>query len=308
MSITLRQLRYVTAVATHQSFRRAAAALHVSQPAMTAQVQLLEAQLGAPVLTRSRRGVSPTPFGQAVLDQAHTVLAEVEQLTALGREAAAQPLRLGVIPTIAPYLGAEAIDIGGRISPHGLALIEGKTAELLDGLRDGTLDGALLALPADGAGLAPDLVGETAFVEPFLALLPAGDSLADQVGLRLADLRRRPLLLLEEGHCLADQTLALCGPEAGPAPLRAGSLAVVVRLVAKGHGVSVLPAMAIAHDCHRGDGTVTRPLSDPGACRRIGLAWRRGARGERAWRRLAAALARLAPAAPGQPAPALAAE
>lgn len=308
MSVTLRQLRYFTAVAAHQSFRRAAAALNVSQPAMTAQIQLLEDQLGGLVLNRSRRGVSPTLLGRAVLDQATTVLAEVDRLMALGSEAAARPLRLGVIPTIAPYLGAEAIDLGAQLSPHGVDLIEGKTADLLDGLRNGALDGALLALPEDLEELGRDLTGETAFSEPFLALLHAGDPLAAQSSLTVAELRSRPLLLLEEGHCLADQTLALCGPAAERAPLRAGSLAMLVRLVAKGRGVSLLPAMAAAHDCRPGDGTVTRPLSDPGASRRVGLAWRRGARSERSLRRLAAALARLAPTTERPPALALAAE
>ncbi|MFA5120158.1 hydrogen peroxide-inducible genes activator [Zavarzinia sp.] len=296
MSISLRQLRYLVAVADHQSFRKAATALNVSQPAMTAQIQLLEQTLDGLVLTRSRRGVSPTPLGEAVIAKARGILGEVESLKALGAAAAARPLRLGVIPTVAPYLGPDVMELGGLYAPDGLELTEGRTADLLAGLRAGTLDAALLALPADGA-FGRDLEAAEAFHEPFLALVPAGDPLAAQAEVPVADLASRPLLLLEEGHCLADQALALCGDNQQRGPIRSGSLATLSRLVGRGKGVTLLPAMAVATECRAGDGTAVRPLPDPAPGRTIGLVWRKGATGERCWRRLAQGLGRLKPTA-----------
>lgn len=294
MSISLRQLRYLVAVADHQSFRKAATALNVSQPAMTAQIQLLEQSLDGLVLTRSRRGVAPTPLGEAVIAKARGILSDVEGLRALGVAAAARPLRLGIIPTVAPYIGPDAVEFGSSYAADGIELVEGRTADLIAGLRAGTLDAALLALPEQGS-LGRDLETATAFAEPFYALLPDNDPLADSAQVSLADLTDRTLLLLEEGHCLADQALSLCSAEQKRGPVRAASLSTLSRLVARGKGVTLLPAMAVSVESHMGDGTVVRPLPAPAPGRTVGLAWRKGATGERCWRRLAQALARLKP-------------
>ncbi|PWR18920.1 hydrogen peroxide-inducible genes activator [Zavarzinia compransoris] len=293
MSISLRQIRYLVAVADHQSFRKAAAALNVSQPAMTAQIQLLEQSLDGLVLTRSRRGVAPTALGEAVIAKARGILAEVENLRALGAAAAARPLRLGIIPTIAPYIGPDVVEMGATYAAEGLELIEGRTQDLLSGLRTGTLDAALLAVPAHGA-LGRDLETAMSFTEPFFALVPGDDSLAAAGEVTVEALASRPLLLLEEGHCLADQALSICGEGQQRGPIRAASLSTLSRLVARGKGVTLLPAMAVAVECHAGDGTAVRPLAAD-AGRSIGIAWRKGATGERCWRRLALALARLKP-------------
>lgn len=294
MSISLRQIRYLVAVADHQSFRKAATALNVSQPAMTAQIQLLEQSLDGLVLTRSRRGVTPTALGEAVIAKARGILAEVEGLRALGAAAAARPLRLGVIPTIAPYLGPDLIDLGATYAAEGLELIEGRTGELVSALRAGTLDAALLALPQSGV-LGRDLETAIAFTEPFYALLPQADPLAASGEVSVEALADRPLLLLEEGHCLADQALSLCDDGQLRAPMRASSLSTLARLVGRGRGVTLLPAMAVAVESHQGDGTVVRRLPDPAPGRTIGVVWRKGATGERCWRRLAQGLARLKP-------------
>lgn len=294
MSISLRQIRYLVAVADHQSFRKAAAALNVSQPAMTAQIQLLEQTLDGLVLTRSRRGVAPTALGDAVIAKARGILAEVENLRALGAAAAARPLRLGVIPTIAPYIGPDVVEMGAAYAAEGLELIEGRTQELLSALRTGTLDAALLAMPANGS-LGRDIETAISFAEAFYALIPADDVLAAETVITAEALASRPLLLLEEGHCLADQALAVCGEGQQRGPIRAASLSTLSRLVARGKGVTLLPAMAVGIESHAGDGTMVRPLATE-AGRTIGIAWRKGATGERCWRRLALALARLKPA------------
>ncbi|MDD3444319.1 MAG: hydrogen peroxide-inducible genes activator [Zavarzinia sp.] len=299
MSISLRQIRYLVAVADHQSFRKAAAALNVSQPAMTAQIQLLEQSLDGLVLTRSRRGVTPTPLGEAVIAKSRHILAEVENLRALGAAAAARPLRLGIIPTIAPYLGPDVVEMGAAYAPEGLELVEGRTADLLAALRAGTLDAALLAMPAMG-NLGRDIETATAFSEAFYALVPEHDVLAAQSEIPVEALAARPLLLLEEGHCLADQALSICGDGQQRAPIRAASLATLSRLVARGKGITLLPAMAVGVEFRPGDGTVLRPLPDPAPGRTVGLAWRKGATGERCWRRLAQGLARLKPNVPAQ--------
>jgi LysR family hydrogen peroxide-inducible transcriptional activator len=294
MSISLRQLRYLVAVADHQSFRKAATTLNVSQPAMTAQIQFLEQSLDGLVLTRSRRGVAPTALGEAVIAKARGILSEVESLRALGVAAAARPLRLGVIPTVAPYLGPDAVEFGAAYTPEGVELVEGRTADLIAGLRTGTLDAALLALPDQGT-LGRDLETATAFAEAFFVLLPDNDALAGSAQVSLHDLSERTLLLLEEGHCLADQALSLCGETQKRGPGRAATLSTLSRLVARGKGITLLPAMAVSVESHLGDGTVVRALPDPAPGRTIGIAWRKGATGERCWRRLAQALGRLKP-------------
>ncbi|MCF4166931.1 hydrogen peroxide-inducible genes activator [Zavarzinia compransoris] len=295
MPISLRQIRYLVAVADHQSFRKAAAALNVSQPAMTAQIQLLEQALDGLVLTRSRRGVTPTALGEAVIAKSRHILAEVENLRALGAAAAARPLRLGIIPTIAPYIGPDVVEMGAAYAAEGLEVVEGRTAELLASLRNGTLDAALLAMPTTGAGLGRDIETAAAFSESFYALLPDSDPLAGRMEIDVQALTERPLLLLEEGHCLADQALSVCGEGQQRAPIRAASLATLSRLVARGKGITLLPAMAVGVEFHPGDGTVLRPLPEPAPGRTVGLAWRKGATGERCWRRLAQGLARLKP-------------
>ncbi len=271
---TLRQLEYLVAVAETLSFRAAAARCHVSQPALSEQIRLLEEQLGVRLLERDSQRVALTAAGSQVLERARAVLDDVEGLVdaALGQGGPlAGPLSLGLIPTVAPYVLPGLLAAARRAHPRlRLVLREARTATLLEELRAGHLDAGLLALPVTVPGLASVPVGE----DPFLLAVPRGHKLAAKGPARLADLRREEVLLLEDGHCLRDQALALCG-EAGAQEtedVRATSLHTLVRLVAAGLGITLLPALA--RDEAEGERVVLRPFRDPPPGRTLGLAWR----------------------------------
>ena len=249
MNITLRQLAYFKALAEEAGFGRAADRMRVSQPALSMQIKELEAELGAPLVERQPRRVVLTPYGRSILDHAERILSELQRIedTARWREGLAGQLKLGVIPTIAPYL---LPDLLARLRAGDIALDvqvqEGKTARLLSDLREGRLDAAILALPAG----AEDLVERPLFRDHFLlAGSPAriealGDAAAD---LRPEQIGPSQLLLLEDGHCLTDQALAVCGRGRGHAQINMGasSLATLSRLVAAGFGLTLMPELAI---------------------------------------------------------------
>ena len=277
---TLRQLEYLVAVAEDLSFRAAAARCHVSQPALSEQIQLLEEQLGVRLLERDARRVSLTAAGAHLLDRARAVLTDVDTLVdaALGQGGPLTgPLSLGAIPTVAPYLLPGLLAALRKAHPKlRLTLRESQTSTLLDLLRGGRLDAALLALPVSAAGLASVPV----CADPFLLAAPHGHRLAGKGPVRLSELRREEVLLLEDGHCLRDQALELCG-EAGAheaADVRATSLRTLTRLVAAGLGVTLLPA--IARD-EAGEGVVLREFREPAPKRTLGLCWRASSSRER---------------------------
>jgi LysR family hydrogen peroxide-inducible transcriptional activator len=272
--LTLRQLEYVVAVADHRSFRRAAEACAVTQPALSAQVAQLEETLGVQIFERDRRKVLVTPTGSELVARARTTLASAAALVDTARTAA-QPLsgtlRLGVIPTIAPYLLPVVLPAVRAAYPRlRLVLREEQTASVLAQLDDGRLDAGVLALPVDG-----DLAAMSLFREDFVLAAPAAHRLARRARLREDDLEDEDVLLLEDGHCLRDQALAVCG-HAGSrevAELRATSLPTLVQMVASGQGITLLPEMAAAVLAARGSGVgVTRFAPAPG--RDVGLVWR----------------------------------
>jgi LysR family hydrogen peroxide-inducible transcriptional activator len=270
---TLRQLEYLVAVAEDLSFRAAAARCHVSQPALSEQIRLLEEQLGVRLFERDSKRVSLTEAGAHVLGSARAVLGDVDTLVdaALGQGGPlAGPLVLGAIPTVAPYVLPELLAAARKAHPKlRLVLREAQTATLLEALRTGRVDAALLALPVAGAGLASVPVGD----DPFLLAAPHGHRLAGKGPVRLSELRREEVLLLEDGHCLRDQALELRG-DAGAAEaqdVRATSLHTLARLVAGGLGVTLLPA--IARD-EATDGIVLREFKAPAPGRTLGLCWR----------------------------------
>ena len=275
-AVTLRQLRYLVAVADTLHFGRAASACHVSQPSLSAQIQQLEDALDVALVERTQRRVLLTPAGREVVARARRILGDVSDLAAFARGAGAPlsgEMRLGVIPTLAPYYLPGVLPCLRAAHPDlKLLLREDQTGRLLDMLRAGRLDALILALPADDPGLE----SVPLFDESFLVALPAGHPLAGRETLSEESLLGERLLLLEEGHCLRDQALAVCGFDArgGERVGFAGtSLNTLCEMVAGRIGITLLPALAAAR---APQGVETRPFADPAPSRRMGLVWRRG--------------------------------
>jgi LysR family hydrogen peroxide-inducible transcriptional activator len=273
---TLRQLRYLKLLADHGSFSRAAEAAHVTQPTLSAGIQELERILGTALVDRNRSGVILTAAGEEVVGRAGAILAQTEELV---REAqgAGTPLggrfRLGVIPTIAPFLLPAALSRLRKAYPKlRLFLREDMTHRLLAEVRSGALDAALVALPYDTQGL------EWAHVidDELLAALPEGHPLCGADRVSPGRLDREEMILLEDGHCLRDHALMSCGlprfdrEEA----FAATSLATLVQMVGSGLGVSFLPAMAVGAGL--GAGIAVRPLDADHPSREVVVAWRAG--------------------------------
>jgi len=276
MNITLRQLRYFDALAQQAHFGRAAEACAVSQPALSMQIRELEAELGSSLIDRSLRQVQLTAFGEAFLQRARNILREVDDLGDLARSAGRShlsSLRLGVIPTIAPYLLPRLIGAMNAHLPGGIDLHirESVTPQLLTQLSEGKLDAAIVALPVNALGFeeVPLLDEHFVLVRPWEERgLPAPPP---------EDLAEMRLLLLEEGHCFRDQALAYCGRGAqGPKEvMSASALTTLVQMVAAGIGVTLIPELALAVEGQLGKVAVSR-FEPPAPGRRIGLIWRRG--------------------------------
>jgi LysR family hydrogen peroxide-inducible transcriptional activator len=268
-------LEYAVAVAREKHFGRAAESCNVSQAALSEQVRKLEALLGVTLFERTKRKVEVTPRGAPLLRQAEALLGDARRLAESARRSA-EPLtgelRLGAIATLAPYYLPELIRGGRQRFPRlALRIREALTGELLELLRAGELDAALLALPVADGGLT----AETLFFEPFLLACPADHTLATGAVPRLRDLPRADLLLMEEGHCLRDQALALCNVRRlDPHTRFASSLEMLRHMIAAGEGYSVLPLMAAKDRMNLSSLVTYRDLADPEAGRTIGLVWR----------------------------------
>ena len=274
---SLRNLRYLVALAESTHFGRAAEACAVTQSTLSAGLKELESQLGVVLAERTKRRVMMTPLGLEVVARARRLLSAAGEMVDLARAAAeplSGPLAFGVIPTVAPFLLPKVLAKVRKAHPKlRLHLVEDLTARLLDRLLGGDLDLALIALPYR----APDLETLELGDDAFLFAAPAGHPLTGKMRVTPADLERWPLLLLEEGHCLRDHALAACHlAEAAPAGerLQATSLHTLAQMVAGGLGVTLFPQMAVDAGLAKGTGIVTTPLSDPDAKRKIGFAWR----------------------------------
>ena len=292
MRLTLKQLTYFKALAEQGHFRRAAEVCHVSQPALSVQIQELERTLGAPLVERRARRLLLTPLGREVLETARRVLDEVQRLEerARARAGLGGTLNLGVIPTLAPYILPEALAALRAVDISlDLRITEVKTERLLDLLEDGTLDAAILALPVERAGFET----EPLFEDRFLLAGSAArlDALADVTS--PDGLGESQLLLLEDGHCLTDQALAVCGRGRGHARINMGasSLATLSRLVEAGFGLTLMPEIAAATERAAAPGLSLRRFADPQPARRIVLVRRARASAAQDWfTRLAAIL------------------
>ncbi len=274
-AVTLQQLRYLVALDRHRSFREAALATHVSQPALSMQLKKLEETLGLPVFDRSRQPIVPTERGARVVAQARMVLDQFERIGAIaGRQELAGSYRLAVLPTLAPTFVPGFLPRFAQAYPRvDLTVLEMQTASLLRGLREGTIDGALAAIPLEVPGIRERLVCE----EPLLAYLPPGHDLLDRAALHQADLVEEHVWLLGEGHCFRTQVLHLCSADRRRAPGRAGTVAfegasfeAIVGLVDAGFGVTVLPEMVVrSMPAEKADRA--RPFVAPQPVRAVGL-------------------------------------
>lgn len=276
-AVTLPELRYVVALAEQRHFGRAARACNVTQPTLSAQVQKLERTLGVVLFERSSKSVQPTALGERVIEQARAVLDATEKIRDLvqsGRAPLAGPLRLGVIPTLGPYLLPQFVPaLRAEYDALELELREVKTSDLLDELVQHRLDCGLIATTVPFGGL----VSEPLFDEPFWLLAPAGHPLAKQKRVSEKDLEGERVLLLDEGHCLRDQALALCRhaqAQETQSDFRATSLETLRHMVAAGMGCTLLPALA-RHESTSSAAVVSIPFAPPAPSRRVSLAWRK---------------------------------
>lgn len=280
-SMNLRDLRYLVAVAEHRHFGRAAEACYVSQPTLSAQLKKLEGFLGVQLVERSSKQVLLTVIGQEVAERARSMLSLADDIVELSRAASdplAGDLRLGVIPTVAPYLlphlFAALTEQMPRLRP---VLNEDRTGSCLERLRQGQLDVAIIAVPVEGADAFPQRV---LYDEPFLLAAPENHPLAARKVVDLDDLTDTRVLLLEEGHCLRDQALSLCQTVGAreAREFRATSLETLRQMAVSGAGLTLLPQMAAHAGPRQGadSGLVLRRFRDPQPRRRIAALWRKG--------------------------------
>lgn len=273
-AITLTELRYLVALADTGHFGKAAAQCFVTQPTLSTQLKKLENNLGVVLIERGSRRVQLTPVGQQVVALARNILREVRAIgdVVLGHsEPLTGDFRLGVIPTLAPYLLPKLLLRLERVYPRlRLAVTEQITAGLVDALLNHSLDAALLALPlnAEGIKTAP------LFEEPFWVLLPRNHLLARKPRVQEGDLAEQTVLLLTEGHCLREQALSVCSQANArvTGDFRATSLETLRHLVGAGYGCTLIPELAVAA---LSDGrTRVRRLMGSRTSRLVGLAWR----------------------------------
>lgn len=274
--ISLRQLRYLDALATHAHFRRAAEAVSVSQPALSMQIKELEGELGLVLVERRSGSVRLTPEGEEVVRRARRILSDVRDLSDYARhrgQPLSGPLRLGIIPSIAPYLLPRILPVLQDRHPDlRLTLRETLTDQLLQELDDGDLDAVIIALPVD----RPDLVALPLFQDRFLLAVHNRPDLDERRRVSIEEIRQHDLLLLEEGHCLRDQALNYCQAVVGGrrSAFGATSLATVMQMVAAGYGVTLLPEICTDVEV-RDERVALLRFADPQPKRMVGLVWRR---------------------------------
>lgn len=278
--MTLQELRYLVALADKGHFVRAAEACNVGQPTLSTQLRKLEDYLGVTLFERNKHHLRPTPVGDQIIERARTILTvvdEIRDLASSDRDPMSGPMRLGVIPTLGPYLIPHLLPaIRSNFSSLHLYLREDLTSNLLERLRHGALDALLLALPVRG----DDIEVMPLFRETFVVALPKGHALAGQERISETALCGENVLLLEEGHCMRDQALAICGATSSDQreELKATSIETLRQMVAAGVGCTLLPRLAAIP----GAGSIEsgmveiRRFEAPEPVRTIGLAWRRG--------------------------------
>lgn len=273
-NLTLKQLRYFEALAQHGHFGRAAQACAISQPALSVQIRELEESLGTELFERGARQIRLTNFGEEFATRVRGILRSVDELGELAmasRDHLVGRLRIGVIPTIAPYLLPEIItDLTAANSSIDIQIRESLTPILVRELADGRLDAAIVALPVS----EPSLTEVSLFEENFVLVRPVADEGRPVPGHE--DLRELKLLLLEEGHCFRDQALSFCNIQSSRPRemLDASSLATLVQMVGAGLGVTLIPEMAIAVETRSAPVSIAH-FRNPQPSRTIGMIWRK---------------------------------
>jgi LysR family transcriptional regulator, hydrogen peroxide-inducible genes activator len=272
--LSSRQLQYIVAVADTLGFHKAAERCHVSQPTLSAQVKQLEDVLGVRLFERDRRRVLLTAAGTVVVAHARRVLLEMEDLIGAAKglgEPRTGTFRVGVIPTIAPYLLPDVVPaLHARYPKMQLFFREEKTEAVVADLREGRLDAGLVALEADIGDWATGRIT----TDPFVVALPKGHPLARKKRIAPADLEGENVLLLDEGHCFRAQALEVCDRAAAQEnELRATSLSTLAQMVSSGSGITLLPRIAVSVENRRGQLEV-RPFVAPAPHRTIALIWR----------------------------------
>jgi LysR family transcriptional regulator, hydrogen peroxide-inducible genes activator len=272
--VTFKQLRYFDALARHCHFGRAAEACAISQPALSMQIKEMEEVLGGVLIERGARQVRLTNFGEKVAQRVRDILRSADELgdfARASRDRLVGPLRIGMIPTIAPYLLPTVIANLARMHPElDVHVRETLTPRLIEELAEGRLDTAIVALPVS----EPSLAEVALFTENFLLVRPGNDE-GTPVPSRQT-LREMRLLLLEEGHCFRDQALSFCNMQSSSPRevLDASSLSTLVQMVSAGVGVTLIPEMAVAVETRSASVSVAR-FKNPQPSRTVGMIWRK---------------------------------
>ena len=280
--MTLTELKYIVAVARERHFGRAADACFVSQPTLSVAIRKLEDELGVQVFERSSSEVSVTPIGEQIVEQAQRVLEQagaIREIAKQGKDPLDGPLKVGVIYTIGPYLLPSLVKVMIEDTPQmPMLLQENFTVKLLELLRQGEIDVAILAEPFNAQGL----VSQPLYDEPFVLAVPAGHALASRKSVSTRQLKTETMLLLGAGHCFRDQVLEVCPEHSRFSQTSAGiqktfegsSLETIRHMVASGIGITVLPWLAVPPQ--RKDALLRYiPFESPAPARRVAIAWRK---------------------------------
>jgi LysR family transcriptional regulator, hydrogen peroxide-inducible genes activator len=294
--LTLRQMRYFEALATARHFGRAAELVHISQPALSAQVMEMEDYLGARLVERTRGATILTRKGEEVLKHIRIILNEVDRLeNSVRRDGGTLEglIRIGIIPTVAPYLVPQVVPHLRHAYPDvEIELKEAVTSRLLAELLDGKLDAVVAALPLEGDGITT----QSLFTDRFYMAMAENDEHVLTSPLTQTEVDVDRLLLLEEGHCLRDQALAVCSTsKRSLVNFGATSMTTLLQMVAHDMGMTLIPEMAIATETSRNAIRIV-PFAEPQPAREIGLAWRRSNQREGDMQALAAAIVASRPA------------
>lgn len=274
---SIKQLKYICAVAEHRHFSKAAEACFVTQSTLSASIQDLESQLDAVIFERNKKSVLITPLGERLLHQARVILGDVEDFISIAHsheEALAGEIRLGVIPTIGPFLLPSLLSkLRNQYTSLKLYLREDMSADLVQRLQQGKLDLILLAFPYP----LPEIETVSLFKDEFLLCLPPDHPLKDAKPVKQQQLRGESLLLLEDGHCLRDHALEACKLEKADTDIvyQGNSLHTLVQMVANGLGVTLLPSLSVKGGVLGETQLQLKSFGSENVSREIGMAWRK---------------------------------
>ncbi len=275
--MNIRAMQYLVTLADVRHFSKAAERCFVSQPTLSTQIRKLEEELGVQLVERSPRHVMLTPVGEEVVARCRGILAEVDAMKSLARRAVDPEgglLRVGIFPTLAPYLLPHVIPNLRRQFPKlTIRLFEEKTEDILEMLLQGRLDAGVLALPVS----SDQVVARELFEEPFVVAMPEGHSLSKKDQLTMSDLEGQELLLLEDGHCLREHALEVCQMAGAHEKLdfHATSMETLRQMVAANTGITLMPVLSVKPPVAPTENLITRPFGAQTPRRKIAMIWRK---------------------------------